>query len=89
MRQYENFCVGCPQGCIHCGREHDVLVISCDKCGEDIVPIYEYKGLELCMDCIMEDGEPGECDGCGANDVLVDGLCRECLVAELDEIREE
>lgn len=88
MRQYENFCVGCPQGCINCGRKN-VLVMSCDKCGEDITPLYDFMGLELCLDCIMEDGKPGECEECGANEILVDGLCRECLVAELDKVREE
>ena len=90
MRQYENFCVGCPQGCIHCGREHDVLVVSCDKCGEDVVPIYEYQGLGLWMDCIMEDGEPGVCEECGAEEErIVDGLCEVCLERSLDEVTED
>lgn len=32
MRWVEDNCVGCPQGCIHCGHgEHWVFV--CDECG--------------------------------------------------------
>jgi len=66
-----------------------ISVLSCDRCGEDIAPIYEYMGLELCMDCIMEDGEPGKCEGCGIEDDLVDGLCRDCLERSLDEVTED
>ena len=35
MIRYENECVGCPMGCINCGRKH-VPHIYCDKCGEEI-----------------------------------------------------
>jgi hypothetical protein len=84
MRHYENDCVGCPQGCVHCARERDYIVFSCDKCGDDATPIYDFNGKELCMNCIFKDAEPGECEICGANDDLIDGLCRECI--DLDEV---
>ena len=90
MRYRDNDCVGCPQGCVHCGREHGYTVIACDKCGEDIAPIYEYDGKELCMDCIIQGyGEHGECIECGDESILIDGLCPECLEDVLEEVREE
>jgi len=56
-REWENFCVGCPQGCINCGRKHDVLIITCDFCDDQI----EYddpddvlkfgNGLDMCRAC--------------------------------------
>lgn len=36
-RSVENDCVGCPQGCIHCGRNKDYVLITCDFCEEQIV----------------------------------------------------
>lgn len=49
----ENICVGCPQGCINCGRKH-ALVCTCDRCGEQIDPgkLYEYDGEDYCIDCL-------------------------------------
>ena len=86
MRSYENYCVGCPQGCINCGRKNDVLIISCDKCGAEDKPVYEYDGKELCIDCITADGEMGICEDCGEEAMLIDGLCGNCLEVTLDEI---
>lgn len=71
----DNFCVGCPQGCINCGRKHDVLVIECDRCGELIYDIddvveNEYGYDDLCKDCHKslekqeDDGFFNRCDGC-------------------------
>jgi NMD protein affecting ribosome stability and mRNA decay len=42
------------------------------------------------MDCIMEDGEPGVCEECGAEEErIVDGLCEVCLERSLDEVTED
>ena len=36
-RSVENDCVGCPQGCGHCGRDKDYTLITCDFCDEQII----------------------------------------------------
>lgn len=36
MRSIHNDCVGCPQGCIHCGRDEDYWIITCDLCHAEI-----------------------------------------------------
>lgn len=53
MLKYENDCVGCPQGCINCGRKH-VAYWVCDKCGEEAEKLWKYEGEELCQDCLLE-----------------------------------
>lgn len=53
-REWENDCVGCPQGCIGCGRQEDYLVIYCDNCGESLETMYEFKGEDLCEACLFE-----------------------------------
>jgi hypothetical protein len=45
---YENHCVGCPQGCINCGRKH-AEVYKCDSCGS--YAEYRFEGEDLCEDC--------------------------------------
>lgn len=53
-RSIENFCVGCPQGCINCGRKKDVLVITCDWCGDDIYypeDAEDVNGNDVCHKC--------------------------------------
>ena len=49
----ENNCVSCPMGCIHCGKEHEVVYI-CDECGERSEEMYEVDGDELCLDYLKE-----------------------------------
>ena len=53
MIRYENDCVGCPQGCINCGRR-SVQHLYCDKCDEeyDAEDLYDVDGEMLCIDCI-------------------------------------
>lgn len=58
----ENACVGCPQGCIHCGRDQDRLVVTCDICGEniefsDFSDIRKLDDNEVCDECfgVFED----------------------------------
>ena len=53
-REWENNCVSCPQGCIHCGREKDYEVIYCDVCGESAETMYEFEGEDLCEACLFE-----------------------------------
>ena len=51
MSKYENDCVGCPQGCVHCGRDK-TQHIYCDRCGADCEELYVFDGEELCEDCL-------------------------------------
>lgn len=59
MRKVDNFCVGCPQGCIYCGRKHVVHYI-CDSedCDADTIDgetkLYEYMGKQYCRSCIID-----------------------------------
>lgn len=53
MIKFENDCVGCPQGCIHCGRE-SVPYLCCDECECEYEELYEYNGEQLCEDCLLE-----------------------------------
>lgn len=48
MEKIENHCVGCPQGCINCGRKH-VSVTVCDHCSSHAV--YNYEGEDYCKEC--------------------------------------
>lgn len=54
MIRYENDCVGCPQGCINCGRKHTPH-FYCDKCGEEFEPeaLYDYDGEMVCANCLL------------------------------------
>ncbi len=57
MRRYENDCVGCPQGCINCGRK-SVLHLYCDRCEEEVETLYTIDGNEeLCEDCLKKETE--------------------------------
>lgn len=54
MLRFEDDCVGCPQGCIHCGRKHTPY-FYCDKCGGSFEPeaLYDYDDEMLCADCLL------------------------------------
>ncbi len=86
-------CVGCPQGCVHCGRgEYEVYY--CDKCGDYTKELFVGKnGEELCWDCYKDQFEERYCDiedetvcsNCGRDeDILykVEGeyYCEECMM---------
>lgn len=47
----ENNCVGCPQGCIHCGRKEEEVII-CDIC-EDFAE-FRYEDTDYCEDCFED-----------------------------------
>ena len=53
MIKYENECVGCPQGCIHCGRDK-TQHLYCDRCGEDSEELFIFDGEELCEECLLD-----------------------------------
>lgn len=58
MVRYENDCVGCPQGCIHCGRKH-MPHCYCDECGCEI----DYRSERWDADSdyhVCEECEPDE-----------------------------
>lgn len=53
MITYEDQCVGCPQGCINCGRKR-VPVMICDKCKEEQEDLYYVGNEQLCADCALD-----------------------------------
>jgi hypothetical protein len=53
MVRVENDCVGCPQGCINCGRKY-VEHFYCDKCGEEDTLYESYNGEQLCKECLID-----------------------------------
>lgn len=53
-RSIECDCVGCPQGCIQCGRKHPYTLYTCDLCGDssrDDDFLEDYGDKEVCRDC--------------------------------------
>ena len=47
----ENNCVGCPQGCVHCGRKEEEVIV-CDNC-EDFAE-FRYENTDYCEDCFND-----------------------------------
>lgn len=57
MVEIENNCVGCPQGCINCGLQHDE-VHYCDICGDVIVEeSAQSYDFDCCWECEWEHNE--------------------------------
>lgn len=54
--EIEDLCVGCPQGCRHCGRSKVTIpvAIECELCGEDFEEIYKTDDGCLCKNCLLE-----------------------------------
>jgi len=57
-REVDNYCVSCPQGCIHCGRERDIIHYSCDDCGradniDGETIIYSDGAYFYCAACLL------------------------------------
>lgn len=54
MMQIENDCVGCPQGCIDCGRKRTPHYY-CDnpKCRAEET-LYHTEDGDFCADCVLE-----------------------------------
>lgn len=63
MVHVENDCVGCPQGCIRCGRQYDYYVWECDECGnqfyseDEVVRINGKDYCDRCYERIFEEEE--------------------------------
>lgn len=57
MRWYESACIGCGSG--RCGMcslyDSEVICFSCDDCREEDVVLYEYKGKEICLECLLKE----------------------------------
>ena len=98
--EWQNDCVGCPQGCIHCSRGRDYRVYYCDDCvknADDDTPLYDWDGKELCFDCIKErlnqkildDMDDSLCENGCETDVLYEfegkWFCSDCLKEILDD----
>ena len=59
----ENSCVGCPQGCISCGRNRDYWVFQCDICGEVFYEedeVTRINGRDYCNRCYEREFEEEE-----------------------------
>lgn len=52
-RYMTNDCVGCPQGCIHCGRDINYYIYECDVCGEQMYEdeVYFENNQHFCKKC--------------------------------------
>ena len=59
MRRTDDYCVNCPQGCIHCGRKH-VSHYVCDghNCDADTIDgetkLYEDGDRHYCLKCLIK-----------------------------------
>ena len=57
MVKFENHCRGCATDGYHCigsvCKYRRVPVYYCDKCGIDLLDVFESDGDELCEDCLM------------------------------------
>lgn len=76
MRDIQNDCVGCPQGCISCGRNHNYTVFYCDRCNDELEEneVYELDGKEYCEQCYYMETTTEEDALIFANDILGDML---------------
>ena len=53
MTTWDCDCVGCPQGCVLCGRQHWYLRVTCDICGDTIVEGGDrIDGKDICDNCL-------------------------------------
>ena len=57
-RWIQDDCVGCPQGCGHCGRDQEYYVFKCDICGKQSENVDEFLHMEdnidYCDECYKE-----------------------------------
>lgn len=59
----QNDCVGCPQGCINCGRNRDYIVWECDECSCTTTEETDFEHIgykDYCRECyekLMEEIE--------------------------------
>ena len=101
----ENRCVGCPQGCVHCGRDKDYRQYYCDNCGTNASednPLYVYGDQELCWDCykdqftqmLCDDMDDTLCAHCGAEAETLylyagEWCCEDCLMDMAERVFSE
>ena len=53
MVRVESDCVDCGLPCLYEACPHyQAFVYECDDCGEEVNDLYNFDGLELCIDCI-------------------------------------
>ena len=60
LYEMESDCVGCPQGCINCGRREKTPHLEdlvCDCCNRSVEKLFKYDGSQYCAECILEDFE--------------------------------
>lgn len=99
----EDNCVGCPMGCINCGRRHQ-HVYYCDRCNTENEPLYEAdNGDEVCWDCykeqytekICDDMDEEHCNLCNSDaEYLYEvepnvWLCESCLREQAERVNME
>lgn len=58
-RRIENDCVGCPQGCIYCGRNKNYYVFECDGSGcfeetNDYEEFFHVGNKDYCKSCYKD-----------------------------------
>ena len=55
MKYIDSDCVGCDLPCIYeACPYYKVTRYKCDDCGDKDIVLYEYDGLELCIDCVKK-----------------------------------
>ena len=82
MRVTESYCVGCPQGCIRCGRDK-VTHYKCDSCDADNIDgetiIYKCEDGHFCAKCMVK----------RYLDDFIDDLADEWVSENFEEINED
>lgn len=53
MVQFENDCVGCPQGCGFCGANHTPH-FYCDMCDDEVDELFDYDEKQICESCLLK-----------------------------------
>ena len=55
MKYTESSCVNCDLPCIYeACPNYEVTIYKCDSCGEENVVLYEFDGLEICVECVKK-----------------------------------
>lgn len=98
MIRLESDCVGCPQGCINCGRQDGYLVLECDVCKDTVDTLYySDEDKEVCLSCLTshKPQKDGVCEICGKIATLYpwmdEWMCEDCIRdgAEKVEVEDE
>lgn len=55
MKYTVSECVNCDLPCIYeACPYYEVTIYKCDSCGEENITLYEYDGVEICIECIKK-----------------------------------